>query len=334
LVQPTLTLPTLDEAPTIEDRVALSGTGGPGDELEILVDGEVVDTVTVNSLGRWSYQAAFDEAGDYELQVQLADSDAAEGLASESVALSIVPAPVQPTLTLPTLADEPTTADQISLSGTGGPGDALEVLVNGELVDTITVDSLGNWSYQADFEAAGDYQLQVQLVDSDGEAIAVSDPLSVSVAEPLTAPTILFPKAGGDVIAGRLTIIGTADPEAEVEVLNGDELLGTTEADANGEWLYTLDVTPDAYQFQARLTADNSLTSETLDTQVVFASAGYDCTINAGINRGDDYIVGVCDTMGTIIQDLDIEFEALLEANTQIENPDLIYPGEILVIPQ
>jgi hypothetical protein len=136
------------------------------------------------------------------------------------------------------------------------------------------------------------------------------------------------------VIVGQLTLVGTSDPGAQVEVLNGGDSLAVAQTGEDGEWTFTFEPSLGSYQFVARLLANPSVASDTITNQVVSASDAYDCVINAGIDRDDTYIVGTCDTMGTVSQATGVSLDDLIAANPQIENPDLIYPGQILTIPQ
>jgi hypothetical protein len=337
----TLQLPSAEGALTLGDN-ALSGTGQPGGQIEIVVDGQVVDIVTVGADGNWSYMARFDQAGDYQVLARTLDADGQVINTSETVILSFAAPEIEfapPTLNIPSIEGGLTTGD-IALSGTGQPGSQIEIVVDDQAVDTVTVGADGNWSYVARFDPAGDYQVLARALDPDGEVINTSDAFALSVVAepaepaPVGALSVIFPTDGGDVIVGQLTLVGTGDPGTQVEVLNGDASLGVTQTDEDSEWTFTFEPGLGSYQFVARLAANPSIASDTIGNQVVSASDPYDCTINAGIDRGDTFIVGTCDTMGTVAQATGVSLEALIAANPQIENPDLIYPGQILTIPQ
>ena len=52
-----------------------------------------------------------------------------------------------------------------------------------------------------------------------------------------------------------------------------------------------------------------------------------------GIDQGDTYIVGLCEWLVKIANRLDIPYEALIGVNPQIENPNLVYPGQVINLP-
>lgn len=57
------------------------------------------------------------------------------------------------------------------------------------------------------------------------------------------------------------------------------------------------------------------------------------CKKYPGVDRGDTYVVGACDYMVKIANDLRVPYGALLAANPQIKNPDFIYAGQVLNVP-
>lgn len=48
---------------------------------------------------------------------------------------------------------------------------------------------------------------------------------------------------------------------------------------------------------------------------------------------GEAYVVGMCDTLTHIARLYGISLRTLVAANPQVSNPDLIFPGEVIIIP-
>ncbi|MFL7839749.1 MAG: SUMF1/EgtB/PvdO family nonheme iron enzyme [Candidatus Promineifilaceae bacterium] len=63
------------------------------------------------------------------------------------------------------------------------------------------------------------------------------------------------------------------------------------------------------------------------------SSAYLDCEMYPGVDRGDTYVVGACDFMTKIAYKLGVSYWALLAVNPQIEDPNVIYKGQILNVP-
>ncbi len=168
------------------------------------------------------------------------------------------------------------------------------------------------------------------------EATATPEPAPTATAVPPTAApvpaaalSIIFPANNADIIVGRLGIIGSSEAGTEIELSDNGSVIGSAVTDAAGEWIFVTAVEQKgAHQLTAKPTGAGA--GESVTINVVAATDSYNCASNPGINRGDTYIVGTCDTLGSLTQ---AEVEALLAANPQIENPDLIYPGDILKWP-
>lgn len=323
-------------------EVELSGTGEPGSEIEIVANGEVIGTATIDEDGTWTFATSFDEADEVELEVRSLDADG-NGVASagplsltvtEAAAETTAEAIAAPTLEPLTVTDFGTD-ETISLTGTGEPSGEVEVVADGRVFGVAPVDVDGTWRFAIAFSDPGTYDVFVRGLDADGNVVEESDSeaATVTVAAPPASErfAFIFPAAGADIIVGRLTLIGTADPGQEIEVLDGETLLGTTETAANGEWAFSTEPALGSHAFSARL-VDGGQSLDPRAVEVVNA-ADVDCETNLGISRGDNYIVGTCNTFGTVIERTGSTLQSLIAANPQIANPDLIYPGDILNIP-
>ncbi len=321
----------------------LVGTGEPGSEVDIVANGEVVDTVTVGADGRWAYDFTPNEVGDYELVIRSADTDGrvtesnslsmlVEATIAEPETLTVIEETVP--LTLDELAvDDVTTDETVNLSGTGIPGSEVQIIAGGDLFGIAAVRPDNTWVYALAFSNTGEYDILVQVVDEDDSVIESTEAVTVSVLARKASENFafIFPADGGEIIVGRLNLIGTGDAGLEVEILAGESILGTTEIQDNGEWYFSVEPELGQHTFSARLVAgDNIIGPLTLDVMV---AGGVDCDSNLGISRGDNYIVGTCNTFGTVIERTGVDLESLIAANTQIENPDLIYPGDVVNIP-
>jgi len=332
---PTFNVPEVDLMP---DAVLLSGTGVPGTDVDIVVDGKVLGTTTVDAAGLWRFDANMLDAGDYELQVQTVDPNG-EIVISEPQKFSIaapeveMPAVELPEFSMPTfeLPDFDLTPGEVSLSGTGVPGTDVDIVVNGKVLGTTTVDAAGLWHFDANMPDAGDYELQLQTVDPNSK-IVISEPQKFSIAAPATETGILrfiFPADQADVIVGEVTLTGTGQGGDSIEVLDNGIVTGITGVDEDGEWHYTFEPAEGTHELAAR-SEDGQATSETITIRSVAVEDTYECAKNPGLNRGDTYIVGTCDTLGLVMEQTGLDLEELLSANPQIDNPDLIYPGQIL----
>ena len=315
-------------ADLVSGETTWSGAAEPGSIVELLVNGEVIGQVTTDADGSWSLPVAL-AAGDYQINSRLLDADGNIIIESEAMAVSV--APVMPTFNLPDMA----AGSLSSLSGTGEPGSDVDVLVNGAVVGTAVIGADGNWLF--DYElGAGDYEIALETTDANGRVLAV-EPVTLTVAA--TVPTIASPVGGADLDSGEIAFSGTGAPESEVEIVDNGAVVGTAVVSADGTW--TFPFTPDAgeHEFVVRVVGSDT-GSEPIRTTVSPAeTAPAETTTFAcgegrpGIDQGDTYIVGDCDWLGKIAQQTGVDARDLIAANPQIEDPNLIFPEQVLNMP-
>jgi hypothetical protein len=339
-----------------DGELQLSGTGLAGYEVRAVVDGQVLGATEVGADGTWSLDVTFVKPGEQALTVQtlsrgyvVSESgpvpvSVSGVVATEQASTSPVIAGSPPTLKLP--AGGALAAGDSVLTGTGEPGSEVQIVIDGEVVDVTEVDDDGAWSLDLSLVMPGDYELRVQALDASGEVVAEAEPVEVSVTGEAevteaaaasttgvtTPPELLFPIDGADVISGRLTLIGPGQSGAGVEILDGSVVLGTTEVDADGEWRFTFEPQARTYQFTVRSVGDTTTPSGSIEVRVA-GDTDVDCFSNPGIDRGDVFVVGTCDTLEDISKLKGISLEDLEAANSQIADPNMVYPGDFVTIP-
>ncbi len=309
----------------------LTGAGEPGNQVEVVVDGEVVGTAIVGEDGTWSFDYPFADPGDYDIVLRVLDEDGNALGESDSISLTVAE-PVPPTLEGLSIS-EALTDESITVSGTGAPGTEVEILADGTRFGVAPVREDGTWIYAIAFSDPGEYDVTAQTVDVDGNVIDETDASSVTVSTPAASEqfAFIFPADGGQIIQGFLTIVGTSEPGDEIEIFDDGESIGTTTTEDSGEWYFRFEPALGEHQFSAAVVgAGSELEARSLEVVPV---GEVDCDSNLGISRGVNYIVGTCNTFGTVIERTGATLESLIEANPQIDNPDLIYPGDILNIP-
>jgi hypothetical protein len=334
---------------TSDGELELSGTGLAGYEVRVVVGGQVLGVTQVGADGTWSLDVTFVKPGEQALTVQtlsrgyvVAESapvpvSVSGVVETEQASTSPIIEGSPPTLKLP--AGGALEAGDSVLTGTGEPGSEVQILIDGEVVDVTEVDDDGTWSLDLSLLMPGDYELSVQALDAGGAVVAEAEPVEVSLAGEAapatvatTPPELLFPIDGADVITGRLTLIGPGQPGAGVEILDGSVVLGTTQVDADGEWRFTLEPQARTYRFAVRSVGDTTTPSSFIEVRVA-GDTDVDCFSNPGIDRGDVYVVGTCDTLEDISKLKGISLEDLEAANSQIADPDMVYPGDFVTIP-
>lgn len=348
---PTLNLP---EENLFAGAIGLNGTGTPGSEVGLVIDDELVGTATVGDDGTWSFTTEL-AAGNHGIHVQAIDADGNVAGESEGFGLPLAE------LTRPEFDQTgfEFTPGVVDFSGVGTPGTTIEVLANGEVVGTAVVADDGTWALPATLDA-GDYDLSLRMVAADGTLLAEAEGVSTSVAvaesesaADFVLPTFDLPEA--DLAGGEVTLAGSGTPGTEIEIVLNGEVVGTAVVADDGTWRFPTTLPAGEYELALR-TVDGSGTAVESDpfsfslaaveapaADAAEGTAATDTTATLpadyckdaepGIDQGDTYIVGVCEWLTKIANRLGIEYPALIGVNPQIDNPNLIYPGQVINLP-
>ncbi len=271
------------------------------------------------------------------------------------------PAPVTDPTAIPPVVAPPLTLDQpgpnddltagaILFGGQSEPGGTVRVQANGALLGETTANAGGEWSLTADLPA-GEAQVSAQSLDSTGAILAETPPLTLQIAPTLAAPVapnppvITQPTVGDALTAGLITVSGTADPGTQILITAGDQQV-ETETDSNGDWGITLDLPAGDLELYATATDPASGLSAESDHLTVSISPAATSDTNApspdpvasgpcgeGRLTRAGYVVAPCENLTRISRKLDVALTDLLRSNPSITDPDLIYPGQILLVP-
>ncbi|EAT6644583.1 Ig-like domain repeat protein [Salmonella enterica] len=195
-------------------------------------------------------------------------------------------APVPPTVSLEDFVVLPNGIilsgnDLPALVGTAEPKSTILLMRDGKLYDSIEVDSNGTWNYQFSNKfLRGAYDIEIISQDAAGNK-------SSTVKYSFTIQTEVVPPkaeldasddsgAKGDWITNKhnaLTLLGTADRFATVNILIDGKTIGVTTADADGNWNFDI----------SRNLSDNvyKITVESIDPLGRTSSVDYQLTIDS-----------------------------------------------------
>ncbi|EMK6360631.1 non-fimbrial adhesin SiiE [Salmonella enterica subsp. enterica serovar Senftenberg] len=195
-------------------------------------------------------------------------------------------APVPPTVSLEDYVVLPNGIilsgnDLPALVGTAEPKSTILLMRDGKLYDSIEVDSNGTWNYQFSNKfLQGAYDIEIISQDAAGNK-------SSTVKYSFTIQTEVVPPkaeldasddsgAKGDWITNKhnaLTLLGTADRFATVNILIDGKTIGVTTVDADGNWNFDI----------SRNLSDNvyKITVESIDPLGRTSSVDYQLTIDS-----------------------------------------------------
>lgn len=223
---------TSDTTPTV------TGTGEPGAQIEVRIDGLVVGTTTVAPDGTFSFAVPGALAlGSHTVSATSIDAAGNVSLGSNVNTFTVEPPGAPVVITPP---DNSMTSDATpTLSGTAPPSSTVTVLVDGVAACVTTADLSGAFSCEPMSPLADGVHTVSAAVSSDrGASSSNTHTFTVDTTAP-TAPVIASPAAGSTVADTTPQISGTAEPFAVVTVFIDGVAAGTTTADASGAWAFT-----------------------------------------------------------------------------------------------
>ncbi|ASO34768.1 Ig-like domain repeat protein [Salmonella enterica] len=239
-----------------------------------------------NDKGEWTFNFTSDSVeGVNNLTFTVEDVAGNKKDFSFSYVIDTV-APVPPTVSLEDFVVLPNGIilsgnDLPALVGTAEPKSIILLMRDGKLYDSIEVDSNGTWNYQFSNKfLQGAYDIEIISQDAAGNK-------SSTVKYSFTIQTEVVPPkaeldasddsgAKGDWITNKhnaLTLLGTADRFATVNILIDGKTIGVTTADADGNWNFDI----------SRNLSDNvyKITVESIDPLGRTSSVDYQLTIDS-----------------------------------------------------
>lgn len=239
-----------------------------------------------NDKGEWTFNFTSDSVeGVNNLTFTVEDVAGNKKDFSFSYVIDTV-APVPPTVSLEDFVVLPNGIilsgnDLPALVGTAEPKSTILLMRDGKLYDSIEVDSNGTWNYQFSNKfLQGAYDIEIISQDAAGNK-------SSTVKYSFTIQTEVVPPkaeldasddsgAKGDWITNKhnaLTLLGTADRFATINILIDGKTIGVTTADADGNWNFDI----------SRNLSDNvyKITVESIDPLGRTSSVDYQLTIDS-----------------------------------------------------
>ncbi|WP_371365427.1 Ig-like domain-containing protein [Pseudomonas sp. QL9] len=251
---------------TDDNQPTLSGEGEPGGSVTIIDNGNVIGEVVVGEDGTWVFtpEEALED-GEHVFEVVVTDPAGNESEPSEEYIITIDSmAPAKP-LIIQVIDDANLVTGDVGhngvtddvrpqLRGTAEANSTVTIYLNGARNGETQADAAGNWSYTLPWDlSTGWHNFTVDATDAMGHTSELSDPYRIEVDSVQPSPPVITQvtdsvgsvtgalENGETTDDNRPTFAGTAEAHATVEIWGdmGETLIGSTKADADGNWSFT-----------------------------------------------------------------------------------------------
>lgn len=277
----------------------IAGRAEAGSKVTILDNGKPLGSVTADGRGEWVFVSEKPlEPGSRELSLEAEDGTGLK-IPSEDVVVMTVPEKRQ--------ADAGSDQESAAQAGTSQDDGTQDTAAQDETPIAVLTPR----------EGSGGSQI---LQAPQGEGIAEGD---------------LVMEAVDYGAGGKVTISGRAAPGSAIRLYLDNELLGETSPNEQGRWSYSLaeDLPFGIYQLRADQVNESGEVLARVETpfsRVEFARAELPDEKFVIVQPGNSLWRIARGTLGE-----GVRYSVIYEANQdQIRDPDLIYPGQIFMVPQ
>ncbi|WP_277967209.1 Ig-like domain-containing protein [Pantoea trifolii] len=307
---------------TINDSTpTFAGKAEPGATVEIRDNGELIGTALVAADGSWSFTPSPALAsGEHHFSVIVVDPAGNKGL----------PVNLGPVMIDDTLIDTPafsqvldgngnplqsgdaSNASPLQLGGSGTPGDTVTVTVDGQPVGTVIIGADGHWQYELPLSEEGAFDIGFIVTTPDGENVGQSDDFrfefdttapdapsmdGVSVTDADGNPL----EAGDETRARSPLFSGTAEPGDIVRLYDGDTLVGSALAGADGRWDITVPpLNEGSHQFRTETEDRAGNVSDRSDSfELIVDITPPDAAADVAVTDGNGNLVGNGDALNS-----------------------------------
>ncbi|MGK3111585.1 Ig-like domain-containing protein [Candidatus Pantoea formicae] len=278
---------------TDDNTPTLTGTAEAGATVSVYDGSTLLGTVVVGADGTWSFTSPALADGQHSLTTTVTDAAGNTSAASDPITFTvdtIAPAAAAGLVvsddvggTQGALAAGSTTDDNTpTLSGTAEPGTYISVYDGTTLLGTATVGADGTWSFTTPALSNGAHSLTVTVTDAAGNVSSATDPFNFSVTAdlPPATTTLEITDDTGSTLAqlgnGAYThdstpvLSGLATAGAVITLYDGETVLGSVVAGADGQWVFTPAALADgSHAFHASITdASGTTQSDTITINI------------------------------------------------------------------
>ncbi|PSL20883.1 Ig-like domain-containing protein, partial [Chitinophaga ginsengisoli] len=235
------TVPTITTAQTLtsDNTPTVTGTAEANSTVTIYVDGSAVGTTTANAGGNYTFTVPT-ALTDGTHAFTATATDAVGNVSAPSATLNITIDTQKPTVPTITTAQTLTSDNTPTVTGTAEANSTVTIYVDGAAVGTTTANASGNYTFTVPTALTdGTHAFTATATDAVGNVSAPSATLNITIdtQAPVT-PTITT--AQTPTSDNTPTVTGTAEANSTVTIYVDNNIVGTTTADASGNYTFTV----------------------------------------------------------------------------------------------
>ncbi|WP_106604257.1 Ig-like domain-containing protein, partial [Chitinophaga ginsengisoli] len=235
------TVPTITTAQTLtsDNTPTVTGTAEANSTVTIYVDGSAVGTTTANAGGNYTFTVPT-ALTDGTHAFTATATDAVGNVSAPSATLNITIDTQKPTVPTITTAQTLTSDNTPTVTGTAEANSTVTIYVDGSAVGTTTADASGNYTFTVPTALAdGTHAFTATATDAVGNVSAPSATLNITIdTQKPTVPTITTAQTLTS--DNTPTVTGTAEANSTVTIYVDGSAVGTTTADAGGNYTFTV----------------------------------------------------------------------------------------------
>ncbi|HEX3679352.1 MAG TPA: Ig-like domain-containing protein [Galbitalea sp.] len=291
-VEHTLTILPPPAAPSIsspsngyessQPTLTATGAGVDGTSIHVTLDAsDACDTVVL--AGAWTCDFGSVGPGQHALGAFATDSYGTNSASAPSRTITILDGPAPPQIVAPTNLYE-SSKRPLTVSGSSATGVTVQVLIDGTNA-CVALVSGAQWSCQVSSVAIGAHSVTAVATDAYESSSGETEPVTITILAPPSAPSISTPTDGLKTIARTLAVVGTSGPGMTVGVVIDGASACTTTATEDGSWscstaklalgIHTISaVATDPYGTTSSPSSTESFTISTPAGDVIPATAG------------------------------------------------------------
>ncbi|MBT5435521.1 MAG: LysM peptidoglycan-binding domain-containing protein [Rhodospirillaceae bacterium] len=329
-------LPSFDivRVETTGDGV-LAGQAAAGAAVTVMTKDGVIGSAVADANGEWV--VVLEEPlspGNHEIWLTAEAGDGSIIESSEVVVMS-VPAIEEPGATAVAGADSDDAASsfsQDSASGTVSTSSGLSLSLGADDATDATLEAAETALEAGNNTGTGSGEVLAVIVSRDGEGEvevlqAPGDGVGISGGGDLTLESLSYGEEG------TVSLSGQAEPGSIVVPYVDGEAVGQAVADADGNWQLTLDQALEEGQYDLRVDQIGGEGEVEARLETPFQQAAFTVPSTSEsvvvIQPGNNLWVIARNLLGE-----GVHYTQIFEANrAQISDPDLIYPGQIFIVP-